>query len=319
MSAFSSPDRDQLVGLALAALGAALFATKGIFVKLAYAQGLDAITTLTWRMLLATPFFALMGALAYRDRRAGRGRQANRPVPVRAVAGAAAIGILGYYGASFLDFRSLDLITAQLNRLVLLTYPFMVLILGAVLFRRPLRLPVVAAALLAYLGIGVIFGHDMVIEGESVLAGTLFALGSALAYALYQLFAKPLIDTLGPRLFTAIAMIAAAGVVFLHFLVTHSPSGLAISANAFFILLALALAATVAPVSIIAAAIGMVGAERTAVFGNISPILTIVLAIFILGEPFTPIHGIGTALVIFGILLFTRLTTLPKSAVQTGQ
>jgi drug/metabolite transporter (DMT)-like permease len=319
MSALPSSDRDQFVGLALAALGAALFATKGIFVKLAYAQGLDALTTLTWRMLLATPFFALMGLMAYRDRRAGRGRQANRPVPAGSVAGATAIGILGYYGASFLDFLSLDLITAQLNRLVLLTYPFMVLILGAVLFRRPLRPSVVGAALLAYLGIGVIFGHDMVIEGETVVAGTLFALASALAYALYQLFAKPLIDTLGPRLFTAIAMTAAGGAVFIHFLTTHPLSGLAIPPEAFSILLALALAATVAPVSIIAAAIGMVGAERTAVFGNISPILTIILAIFILGEPFTPIHGLGTALVICGILLFTRLTTQPKSAVQTGQ
>ena len=47
MSALPSSDRDQFVGLALAALGAALFATKGIFVKLAYAQGLDALTTLT--------------------------------------------------------------------------------------------------------------------------------------------------------------------------------------------------------------------------------------------------------------------------------
>ena len=318
MSAFSSSDRDQFTGLALAALGAALFATKGIFVKLAYAEGLDAITTLTWRMLLATPFFALMGILAYRDRRAGKGRHANQPVPMPSVAGAAAIGILGYYGASFLDFLSLDLITAQLNRLVLLTYPFIVLILGAVLFRRHLKPSVVGAALLAYLGIGVIFGHDMVIEGESVVAGTLFALASALAYALYQLFAKPLIDTLGPRLFTAIAMGAAGATVVIHFFLTHRLSGLAISGEALVILFGLALAATVAPVSIIAAAIGMIGPERTAVFGNISPILTIILAIFILGEPFTPIHGIGTALVICGILLFTRMTTQPKSPGQSG-
>ncbi|WP_417579308.1 DMT family transporter [Pelagibacterium sp.] len=318
MTALSSSERDQIVGLALAAIGAALFATKGIFVKLAYAQGLDAVTTLTWRMLLATPFFIAMGSFAYRDRRAGRGRHAKRPVPLRSVCGAVAIGVLGYYGASFLDFLSLDLITAQLNRLVLLTYPFMVLILGAVLFRRTLKPAVVAAALLAYLGIGVIFGHDIVIEGETVVAGTLFALSSALAYALYQLFAKPLIDTLGPRLFTAIAMASAAGVVFVHFLFSHKFASLAIDLEAFQILLGLALAATVAPVSLISAAIGMVGAERTAVFGNISPILTIILAIFILGEPFTLIHGLGTALVICGILLFTRLTIQPKSTAEAG-
>src|SRR5690606_17914982 len=123
---------------------------------------------------------------------------------------------------SLLDFLSLDLITAQLNRLVLLTYPFMVLILGAILFRRRLTIPVIGAALLAYLGIAIIFGHDMVAEGDTVFAGTLLALGSALAYALYQLFAKPLIDTLGPRLFTAIAMSAASAMVLVHFFFTHS-------------------------------------------------------------------------------------------------
>lgn len=302
-------NRDQFTGLALAALGAALFSTKGIFVKLAYEHGLDALTVLTWRMILALPFFVALGLLAYRDRVRGKGRHANEPVPLKPVIGAIGIGVLGYYGASLLDFFSLDLITAQLNRLVLLTYPFMVLILGALLFKRRLSLAVIGAALLAYLGIAVIFGHDVVIEGDAVLAGTGFALASALAYALYQLFAKPLIDALGPQLFTGIAMTAAGAAVFIHFLFTHSLDALAITGPAFSILLALALAATVAPVSIIAAAIGMIGAERTAVFGNISPILTIVLAIAILGEPFTLIHGLGTALVICGILLFTRLTT----------
>ncbi|WMT88999.1 DMT family transporter [Pelagibacterium sp. H642] len=309
-----SPLRDQNIGLALAALGAALFATKGIFVKLAYAQGLDALTVLAWRMILAVPFFLAFGLLAYRDRRRGKGRHANEKVPPRSVFGAVLIGIMGYYGASLLDFLSLDLITAQLNRLVLLTYPFIVLVLGAVLFRRRLTAPVIGAALLAYLGIAIIFGHDMVIEGDTVLAGTALALASALAYALYQLFAKPLIDVLGPRLFTAIAMTAAGVMVLVHFFWTHPFSALAIAPDTFWILLALALAATVAPVLLIAAAIGSIGAERTAVFGNISPILTIILAIIVLGEPFTAIHGAGTALVICGILLFTRLTTQPAIA-----
>lgn len=311
-------DRDQTTGLALAALGAALFATKGIFVKLAYELGLDALTVLAWRMIIAVPLFALVGAMGYRDRRRGKGRHANEPVPPRAVLGAMVVGILGYYGASLLDFLSLDLITAQLNRLVLLTYPFMVLILGAVLFRRRLTAPVVGAALLAYSGIAIIFGHDLALEGDAVLAGTLLALASGLAYALYQLFAKPLIDTLGPRLFTAIAMSAAGAAVLLQFLFTHPLSALDVPPAAMAILVALALAATVAPVLLISAAIGLVGSERTAVFGNISPILTIALAIAVLGEPFTPFHGVGTVLVICGILLFTRLTAKPGGETRAG-
>ncbi len=294
--------------MTLAALGAAFFATKGIFVKLALADGLDPVTILTWRMILATPAFMVLGWMGFSARKRGRGRHAGETVEMRPVLLAAGVGILGYYGASYLDFAALAFISAQLNRLVLLTYPFMVLILGAILFRRKLAWQAVLAALIAYCGIAVIFTRDLAIEGENVLVGTLLVLGAAVTYALYQLFAKPAIDALGSQLFTGIAMSAAGAAVFTHFLSTHPITALAIDASTLMVLMALALLATVLPVFMIAAAIGRIGAERTAVFGNISPIVTIVLAVVILGEDFTLVHGLGTALVIFGILLFTRLT-----------
>lgn len=304
--AYSS--RDETTGLALAAIGAALFATKGIFVKLAIADGLDPVTILAWRMIISTPVFMVLGWLAYRSRSKGKGRHCGEPLNARLLLSASAIGVLGYYGASILDFAALAYISAQLNRLVLLTYPFMVLVLGAMFFGRKLTWQMAATALLAYAGIALIFSRDLSIEGESVLIGTLLVLGAALAYAFYQLFAKASIDRLGSQLFTGVAMTAAGIVVLLHFLVTHPISDLAMGPSTWRILIALAVFATVLPVFMIAAAIGRIGSERTAVFGNISPILTIVLAVFILGEDFTIIHGIGTALVICGILLFTRLT-----------
>lgn len=315
----AQPDTDQWIGLGLAALGAALFATKGIFVKLGLAHGLDPLTLLAWRMILAVPVFAFVGVKSYRRRRTGYGRHAGQPIAWRAVCGAAAIGILSYYGASFLDFLSLDRITAQLNRLVLLTYPFMVLILGAVLFGRRLPFGALASALLAYVGIATIFAHDLAIEGGAVLTGTLLALASALAYALYQVFAKPLIDHLGPGLFTAIAMSAAGIVIIASFLLSRPLADLAIAGPTLAILLGLAFAATVAPAFATSMAIGLVGSERTAVFGNISPLVTILLAIAILGEPFTLWHGIGTALVICGIILFTRLTRQSHTSAKAAQ
>ncbi|MFN3973611.1 MAG: hypothetical protein ACK4L4_20155, partial [Gemmobacter sp.] len=60
-SASSGTTPNETLGLTLAALGAAFFATKGIFVKLALADGLDPVTILTWRMILATPAFMFLG------------------------------------------------------------------------------------------------------------------------------------------------------------------------------------------------------------------------------------------------------------------
>src|SRR5688500_16629377 len=98
------PDRHApLAGYALAALGAALFSTKGIIIKLAYAEGVTTETLLALRMGLAVPFYLAIGTLALRDRLA-----AGRAPPAGAlVAKAALVGLLGYWFASYVDFLGL--------------------------------------------------------------------------------------------------------------------------------------------------------------------------------------------------------------------
>ena len=47
-------------GLMLALLGAMAFSGKAIIVKLAYRHGVDAVTLIMYRMVLALPFFILL-------------------------------------------------------------------------------------------------------------------------------------------------------------------------------------------------------------------------------------------------------------------
>ncbi len=56
------------LGYLFAAAGAALFSTKAIFIKLAYAETISAKTLLALRMGLALPIFLMIGALSLRDR-----------------------------------------------------------------------------------------------------------------------------------------------------------------------------------------------------------------------------------------------------------
>lgn len=290
------------LGLGLALLGAALFATKGIFIKLALAEGIDTLTSLTWRMLVAVPVFATTGVLAFR-RRAKR-LPGERLLDGRALLQAGGVGLVGYYLASYLDFSALGYISAQLDRLILLTYPFFVVLFGAAFFKREVTPMMIVSLLVSYAGIALILVSDFAAEGDDVVLGSLLVAGSAIAYAAYQIMAKPLIDRLGAPLFTSLAMSAAGIAVVLHFFLVNGPAGLAIDGYGLLLMLAIGIVSTVLPAYCISGAIGMLGSERTAMTGNISPVVTVALAVWVLGENFTLWHAIGTALVLGGVWLF---------------
>lgn len=299
--------RRTLIGIGLAIVGAASASTKGIAIKLALAQGVDITTTMAWRMIIAVPIFLVLGCWQYL--RSARQRPSNAAplLTARTVAITAALGLTSTYGAAFLDFSALSYISAQLDRLLLLTYPFFVVLIGVALFGRRLTLPIVASLIVSYVGIATIFVHDIRADGQTaVLLGTVLVLAAAVLYAVFQIFAKPMIDCMGSGLFNSIAMAAAGPAVILHFLLTHSAASIAVPPGAFLPILSVAMLATVIPSYCTASAIGMIGSERTAIVGNLSPIITIALAIAILGETFTIYHAVGAALVCVGVMLFSQ-------------
>jgi len=307
LTAPALPDAQrQWTGLVLAMLGAALFATKGIVIKLALAQGIDILTTLTWRMIVSVPIFVVVGLWGYRRKVRQSPAGAKPPLDAKALLQAFGVGIIGYYVASYLDFSALNYISAQFDRLILLTYPFFVVLFGAVFFKRRVTGAMLAALVASYAGIAIIFWRDFHVEGDHVLLGAALVFGSSIAYAAYQILAKPLIDRMGSQLFTSLAMSAAGPAVIAHFLATNDLQALLVPGEALWLMLAIGTVSTVLPAYCISAAIGLIGSERTAVVGNVSPVVTITLAVGVLGEAFTPYHAAGAALVLAGVWLFSR-------------
>jgi drug/metabolite transporter (DMT)-like permease len=290
------------LGYFIGMLGAAFFATKGIVIKLALLENVDVLTTLTWRMIIAVPFFIIIGYFGYKARKK---KNPNFYAPRDAIFKTAILGMVGYYLASYLDFAGLEYISAQFDRLILLTNPFFVVLFGAIIFKRKVGLMMIISLLISYSGLALIFFNDLKIDGNDVVIGSLLVLGAAIFYALYQLFAKPLIDIMGARLFTSIALSAAGFAVILHFSLTHEFSDLIVSQNAMWLMGAMGTISMVIPAYLISTSIGMIGAEPTAVMGNISPIITIILAVSILGEAFSFNHAVGATLVLAGMFAFT--------------
>jgi len=295
-----------LSGYLLAAFGAVLFSMKAIFIKLAYGTGaapaVDAITLLALRMAFALPVYLLVGLIAWR----GRARE-GRPLPTaRQFMAATLVGFLGYYGASYLDFEGLVYLTAQFERLILFTYPFFVMVLGALFFGGRITIWGVGALLLAYAGISVIFFEGATATGDHAVFGALLVLGAAFCFALYQLLAKSLITHIGSRIFTCIAMTGACTAVILHYMADNSVSALFdLPAQIVWLGAMLALISTVLPSFMLNAALDRVGPQAVSVLGTLSPSATIIMAIVILNEPFTIADALGTLLVMAGVGLFT--------------
>jgi len=285
------------LGYAFTALGAALFSSKAIFIKLAYLERADAAMMLALRMVMSLPFFVAVGLYAlYLHSRAGR----PYPSP-RLVAMAALIGFIGYYIAAYLDFAGLVYITAQLERLVLFTYPVFVMLLGWLFFKGRITMNGLIGAAITYSGLAVIFSRGLSADGWTTIIGTLLVLGAALAFALYQLLAKNLITAMGSTLFTAIAMSAASVACVIHYLVVSHGVGPSVSWNYIGLVAGCALFATVLPSFLINAGLGRISPQASSMISTISPLVTIILAVIFLGEAFTFTDAIGTTLIILGV------------------
>lgn len=303
MTGMDRPAGALVVGYALSALGAILFATKGVLIKLIYRYGIDATSLLAVRMALSTPVFVAVGAAEWR-----RTGAKARPAPLM-LAKAAAVGVIGYYVSSWLDFAGLQTLDAQLERLILFTYPFMVILFGRLIFGRALTLHAVAGAGLSYAGLAVMFASDPARLTDGMLTGGALVLTAAMTFALYQLFASELIRQLGPTLFTAVAMSGAGVAVLLHYALSGAQLPATLPRDAWILILMLAVFATVMPSFIMSAGTARIGAQGTAIISSVSPVATIALAITLLGEPFGLPEAMGTLLVMGGIGWFTWVET----------
>lgn len=291
------------LGIALAILAAFGFSFKAIFVKLAYAVPqavpVDAITLLSLRMLFALPFFVVIGLHASRS---------AQPLSRGDWLTLSALGLLGYYGASILDFIGLGYISAGLERLILFTYPTLTVLIGVVFMGKTLRAREVGALLLSYAGIGLVFFHDLEFAGETraVLLGAAFVFASSLSYALYLAGSGEMIQRLGSARFTALAMLVSVLATELHFFASQPLSALRQPSAIYGYGAAMAIVSTVLPVFLQSAAIRRIGAGRSVMIGTLGPMLTIAFAWLLLDEPLSLVQLAGAALVLAGVWFISR-------------
>ena len=295
------------IGFCFAIGSAVMFAIRPIFVKLVYEQGVDSTTLIALRMLFSVPIYIALLIYFLRDvELRSRLIKPKSKNTTKLIAQISIVGVLGYYFASFLDLLGLQYVTAQLGRMLLYSYPTFVVIFGAVFFNKPVTIRTILSLLLTYIGIAVIFGHDFKVFGDSVITGAFFIIASAISFSAYLLYSKPLIEEVGSRLFTCLALIAASIGIFIHFFLTHSITSTQINNQALLLILLIAIFCTVIPTFLTTAAISRIGADRTGIVAMIGPGFTSIFAVIILNEDFTAYHLAGITLTILGVSILKR-------------
>lgn len=290
-------------GLVLAALGAIAFSGKAIIVKLGYRYGTDAVTLLALRMLVAFPFFLLMGFWA--ARRSATLSNADR---MRILL----LGFLGYYLASFLDFAGLAYITATLERLILYLTPTLVALIGWLAFGKRISRRQAIALLVSYAGVALAFGHDLQAGGSNILLGGALVFGSALAYALYLVGSGELVARVGAVRLTAYASSVASVLCLLQFVVLRPMQAMVLPWEVYALSLVNGTLCTVLPVLAVMMAVARIGSALAAQVGMIGPVSTIVLSLLLLGEPMGPWQVAGTVLVMAGVFVVSQQKTVAR-------
>lgn len=287
-------------GFLLAIIGTALFSLKSIFIKLSYIQGLDADSVLMLRMAMALPMY--LGILIWLYKKQGSIPESLQKNGLKIIF----LGFIGYFLSSWLDLKGLEYISAQLERLTLFSYPILVALLGSVFFKMKLTKHIVIALVITYAGVWVVFNQELSLSGENVEYGTLLVFLAALSFSIYVLMGKKIIHEIGSLWFTSVAMTVSSVFVLLYYVMVFKYISLTVTPLAWLWIILLVIFSTVIPSFMIAEAIAKIGPAQTGVIGTLGPMVTIVLAVLFLNEPFTLSHVLGICLVLGGVTVLAR-------------
>jgi drug/metabolite transporter (DMT)-like permease len=288
-------------GFLLTLLGAILFSTKAIIVKLAFgATHTDALTLLTLRMVFALPFYVGVALLV-------SGKKSNVRLTRSQWVGVIIIGLLGYYVSSLLDFMGLQYVSAGLERLILFLYPSFVVFINAVFFKQRITGIQKWALLLTYLGIAIAYVGELTVDTsrQGFYLGSFLVFLCAVTYSIYIAGSGKLIPVVGANKFTAYAMLAATAGIFVHFAIAGQGDVLGAGRALWGYGLGLAILSTVLPSFLISQGLKRIGANNVAIISGIGPISTIAQAHFFLHEPIFLAQIGGTVLVVVGVLLLS--------------
>lgn len=290
-------------GLTLVLTATAGLALKSVFAKLAFDTGMTVDGVLALRMAIAVPVI-WAGAMVVR----ASALRGIAPGDHLACAGA---GVL-YLVAMICDLQAIALIGAGLSRVILFTFPLIIVLAEAI---REGRMPApsrILSFVLSYAGLLVMIGADADFGTTAAfLEGIAWAFGCALSYAAFLLAGQGLTRRIGSVPFTAVSNLGVllAGTALMPLWLDPIDAQATLDGVIWTALMAVV--STAVPVFLLFEGIRRLGAQRAALVSLLGPVLTVIAAWAFLGETLTPMQVAGFAGVLMGIAVLEGVVPLP--------
>jgi drug/metabolite transporter (DMT)-like permease len=208
------------------------------------------------------------------------------------------LGVL-FTGNVFLLFKSIEVVDVPIAILTYFVYPLLTGLAAAMTGLDRLTWRGAAAALAAFLGLGVMIGaHPAALS----LFGILAALAAALCRVVMLLVTRASLQGADPWLTTWYSLISSTALFVLISLAARNWQSPA-TVYGWIVLVALGFAVTGGILGVFAS-IARIGPFRTALFMNLEPLLATIGSAFLLGEVITPLQAIGGAVMIAALVVF---------------
>jgi drug/metabolite transporter (DMT)-like permease len=281
-------------GFALAATAASLFSINTVCARTAFDAGANAIAGNAARSAFAAVVFGVLLLL----RRGGARLSGRQRLAAAALAVPVAVASFGYLGA-------VEYIPVSTAVLVVYTYPIWVGLIARLTRGEPLGPARVVAIFLAFAGVAIALDVRASAIPDTIpdARGLVLAAAAAIGMATMVLGSSRLVRDIDPGTVNFYLSAASTGIFAILLLVgdPHLPHS-ALGQLGFAGLLVTFPLAQLA----LLAAVDRAGPVVTAVVMNVEPLITIGLAVLLLGEHVSPVQLGGAALVVAAIAIMRR-------------
>jgi drug/metabolite transporter (DMT)-like permease len=217
-----------------------------------------------------------------------------------------AIGMLGYH---VLFFLSLKYTTATNSSLIGATNPLVTAILVTIVFKERLKSKNIFSILIALFGVILIItnGDINVLLNLKVNHGDLLMFTAVFLLVIYAMISKKALKKHSPIKITSYAFLFCV-ILLIPFVIMEKPMEFLpkVSFNGWMSVIYMAICSSVVGYLIQQISLKRIGVSKTSLYMNLVPVVSMILAYFMLGESIGIIKILAAACIITGVIINTR-------------